>query len=272
MRRFLFGLALIGLVAGANAQHLWWKAKPSKNGFTCLYGEVEVLATGPTIYYCGCNWWPGAPAGGYTGIQDQGNGTHNMIFSIWDTDNDRHPTTVYQDKRTVANRFGGEGTGGHTHLNYNWQVGKTYRFFATKKQERSGLNTLCTVFFYDDDLHLWVKEATISNPNNGNVSVGTFGGGLNSFLENWSGQQRDVPKAALYRLWLGTSANDLEEVLTGQGDGKWGATGDAFYLAEGHDLKLGNLLRGSQKGGSTQLTIQPIALPKSLVGEIARLL
>jgi hypothetical protein len=271
MRKFIPGLALAGLASLASAQHLWWKPDPTESGYTCLYGEVEVLATAPTIYYCGCNWWPGAPAGGYTGIQDQGNGTHNMIFSIWDTDKDLHPETVWKDPRTAATRFGGEGTGAHTHSDYNWQLGKTYRYFATKKQDASGANTLCTVFFYDEPGRRWVKEATISSPNNGNVSVKTFGGGLNAFLENWSGQNREAPKVALYRLWLGTTPKDLHEVLSGQGDGKWGATDIGFYLAEGDDLKLSQIPAGSQKGGSVPLQIRPTSLSKSVLRELNHL-
>jgi len=266
MRRFLGAFAFVGFVSLANGQHLWWRPKPSDTGYTCLYGEVQVLVTAPTIYYCSCNWWPGAPAGGYTGIQDQGNGVHNMIFSIWDTDKDLHPETIAKDTQTEANRFGGEGTGAHTHFNYNWQVGKTYRFLATKKQDATGANTLCTVYFCEEPGRRWVKEATISSPNNGNVSVKTFGGGLNAFLENWSGQQKELPKAALYRLWLGKSPSDLQEVLSGQGDGKWGTLKDSFYLAEGDDPKLSDYLSGAQKGGSSPLEIQPTTLPK-WVGE-----
>ena len=269
MRQLVCGLALAFLAPFASAQHLWWK--PASSGYTCLYGEVQVLATGPTIYYCGCNWWPGAPAGGYTGIQDQGTGTHNMIFSIWDTDKDLHPETVAKDSLTFANRFGGEGTGGHTHLNYDWQVGKTYRYFATKKQDATGANTLCTVFFYDEGHHRWVNEATISSPNNGNISVKTFGGGLNAFLENWSGQHREVPKAALYRLWLGKTPSDLEEVISGKGDGKWGATDTSFYLAEGDDEKLTPYLNRTQKGGSEPIQIHPTSLSRSLIRDLNHL-
>lgn len=263
------GLAVVAWTPLAIAQHLWWK--PSGSGYTCLYGEIDVLATGPTIYYCGCNWWPGAPAGGYTGIQDQGNGTHNMIFSIWDTDKDLHAETVWKDSQTVANRFGGEGVGAHSHFNYDWQVGKTYRYFAIKKPDPSGVKTLCTVFFYDDAHRRWVKEATIESPNNGNVSVPTFGGGLNAFLENWSGQHREIPKVALYRLWLGNTPSDLEEVVSGQGDGKWGATDTGFYLAEGDDLKLSQILQGAQKGGSAPMEIRPTRLSKSVVTALTRL-
>ena len=34
----------------ALAQHLWWKPKLSDKKFTCIYGEIEVIATYKTIY------------------------------------------------------------------------------------------------------------------------------------------------------------------------------------------------------------------------------
>ena len=51
----------------AQAQHLWWNLEDQKEA-TCLYGEITVLATHHGIYYCGANWHPGEPAGGYCGI------------------------------------------------------------------------------------------------------------------------------------------------------------------------------------------------------------
>src|SRR5262245_55373952 len=50
------------------ASHLWWDLGDQRQA-TCLYGEITVLATYPCMYYCGANWHPGEPAGGYCGIQ-----------------------------------------------------------------------------------------------------------------------------------------------------------------------------------------------------------
>lgn len=273
-------LAFLALSAQvASAQHLWWKPKPSESRFTCLYGEIEVLSTSDAIYYCGCNWWPGRPAGGYTGIQDPGNGRHNMIFSIWDTSPTLHPSVTQADSRTVFNRFGGEGTGAHTHLDYHWELGKTYRYYAFKEQDSAGANTLTKLYFRDDQAGKWVHEATISNPNNGNVSVTTFGGGLNAFLENWLGKDRARPKLAVYRLWLGTSPKDLTNVTDGSGDGNWGVLNSSFYLAEGEDSALapimarykgsGVLVRGGKRGEI--LSVPERNVPPSIVRALERL-
>ncbi|AIE84776.1 DUF3472 domain-containing protein [Fimbriimonas ginsengisoli] len=269
----MLGLALLPV---AQAQHLIWKPKPGGAKITALYGEIEVLETGDTIYYCGCNWWPGNPAGGYTGIQDPGGGRHNMIFSIWDTNEKLHPRVTEAEGRTVFSRFGGEGTGAHTHLDYDWKRGKTYRFYVTKEQDATKENTLTRLYFEDDRLRRWVHEATISNPNDGHESVTTFGGMLNAFLENWSGKEREKPKLALYRLWVGTSPSDLTPVTDGTGDGNWGTLNGSFYLAEGKDELLAPIFgrySGWTRGGArgTILSVPSHGVERRVVRSLRRL-
>lgn len=262
------------------AQHLWWQAGPKGKDATCLYGRITVLSTSKTIYYCGANWWPGNPAGGYTGIQDEGGGKHRVIFSIWDTSPTLHPKVTYTADGGVGSRFGGEGTGAHSHIEYDWKVGQTYQFFAVKVQDPAEASTVTTVFFFDEGAKKWVKEATISSPNGGFKSVQTFGGGGAAFLENWSGQDRALPKLAEYQLWLGTDVSGLEAVTKAGGDGKWGVLNNRFFLAEGDDAALAPLFdkyKGTdpfveRNGSGTPFEVKPIKLSKKLVSELQKLL
>jgi len=234
----------------AGAQHLWWSAqadgKPIEK-MTFLYGEIEVLASGPTIYYCGVNWQPGRPAGGYCGIQDHGGERDCVIFSVWDTSQELHPHVAQAEERTSHGRFGGEGEGSHTHLNYKWEKGKVFKFAVTKQQDKSDQNTLAAFYFYDEKLKKWVHEATISSPTDGKDCVRYFGGSMNSFLENWSGKQREVPKLCLYRLWAGTAPDNLKFLRKGKGDGHWGALNGSYYLAGGDDAALDAIIAKQPK-------------------------
>ena len=124
-------VATLFLCAHAQAQHLWWDLQGQKDA-TCLYGEITVLATHPAIYYCGANWHPGEPAGGYCGIQHNGEKERRTIFSIWDTSPELHPKVTAADPETIFNRFGGEGEGAHTHMLWDWKVGDTFQFFVQK--------------------------------------------------------------------------------------------------------------------------------------------
>lgn len=228
----------IWLLSGAvaDAQHLWWDTK-KRDDATALYGEITVLATHQGIYYCGANWHPGEPAGGYCGIQHNGPDERRTIFSIWDTSRTLHPKVVEADAKTIFNRFGGEGEGAHTHMLWNWQLEETFQFFV-QKQPGGRLDTTDTRYYlYDRERKQWRHSATINNPNGdrkSKKSVATIGGGgLASFLENFTGRDRDKPKLALYRLWLGSSVDELTCLTEAGGDGTWGQLHDAYFLAEG---------------------------------------
>ena len=100
-------------------------------------------------------------------------------------------------------RFGGEGEGGHTHMLLPWKSGDTFQFFVQKQPGTIRDTTDTRYYFREGNQAKWRHAATISSPNGGKSSVATIGGGLNSFLENFAGKDKDVPKLALYRLWLG---------------------------------------------------------------------
>jgi hypothetical protein len=112
-RPAICGLFILLLAAQhtAQAQHLGWRT-PIEHA-TFLYGEMVVLASGPDIYYCGAGW-----GGAYSGIQELYNSPKLMIFSVWDTSPKLHPRVVQWDERTEYTRFGGEGTGAGSHMNY----------------------------------------------------------------------------------------------------------------------------------------------------------
>jgi hypothetical protein len=274
-------LLLICVLAAAlcQAQHLWWRVRPIPVNYTCIYGEIEVLSDGPGIYYCGCNWWPGAEAGGYTGIQSLSDSKHVMIFSIWDSDAGHLSQPVDWATGTEAGRFGGEGVGARTIRPYNWRVGKTYRYFAVKRQSPNREATLTSVYFFDDGLQRWVYSATIASPNlPGHGGIGGFGGGLNAFLENFAGKEKESPKLALYRLWMGTSVAGLSQVTEASGDGMWGVLNGSFYLAQGEEAATNAVINGCQIGDAVPepgkgeaLKVGERKLPAALIKQLEAL-
>jgi hypothetical protein len=232
--------------AHACAQHLWWDLQGQRDA-ACLYGEITVLATHPAVYYCGANWHPGEPAGGYCGIQDNSAEERRTIFSIWDTTPQLHPTVTEADTDTVFGRFGGEGEGGHTHMLWNWRTNETFRFFVQKRPGSEADTTDARYYIYDRNAGKWRHSATISSPNGGKRSVATLGGGLNSFLENFLGRDREAPKLALYRIWLGQSLDKMKCLTVASGDGAWGQLHGAYFLAEGDTAALNAVLAGLDK-------------------------
>jgi len=234
------------LCATASAQHLWWNLQGQRDG-TCLYGEITVLATHPAIYYCGANWHPGEPAGGYCGIQDNSREERRTIFSIWDTSPQLHPKVTEADRDTIFGRFGGEGEGGHTHMIWPWKTNETFQFFVLKQPGSDTNSTDARYYIFDRAAGKWRHSATISSPNGGKRSVATLGGGVNSFLENFLGRDHDLPKLALYRLWLGPSVDKMKCLTIAHGDGTWGELHGAYFLAEGTTAGLNAVFAGVEK-------------------------
>src|SRR5262245_5138626 len=238
---------LLLLASGAPAQHLWWNTEKQPDA-VCLYGEITVLATHPAIYYCGANWHPGEPAGGYCGIQHNSETERRTIFSIWDTTPALHPKVTEADSQTIFNRFGGEGEGAHTHMPWDWKPGEMFEFFV-QKQPGEALDTTDTRFYIvDRAAKKWRHISTINSPNGGKKSVETIGGGgLASFLENFRGKEKEIPKLATYRLWLGSDVDTLKCLTRAGGDGTWGQLNDAYFLAEGERAQLDSVFASIEK-------------------------
>ena len=270
--------ALLGTL-NASAQHLWWDLAGQGEG-TCLYGKITVLATQPTTYYCGANWHPGEPAGGYCGIQHNSVDERRTIFSIWDTSPALHPKVSEAGTQTIHGRFGGEGEGGHTHMIWNWKTNETFQFFVHKLPGAETNTTDARYYIFDPAAKRWLHLATINSPIGGQQSVETLGGGVNSFLENFSGQDPAAPRLALYRLWLGPDVDHLKCLTRAVGDGTWGELHDAYFLASGGTNELGVVFSnlepeyGKPAYGGNGIHLNPLteqSLPNDLIKELKHL-
>lgn len=267
------------LSANAHAQHLWWKLDHQTNA-TCLYGEITVLATYPSIYYCGANWHPGEAAGGYCGIQDNSLTERRTIFSVWDTSPTLHPEITEAGPKTIKSRFGGEGEGAHTHMLWNWKPEQTFQFFVQKKPGRKD-TTDASYYVFDPDAKRWLHSATINSPDGGKASVTDIGGSLASFLENFRGKDKGEPRLALYRLWLGPDIDSMKCLTSAKGDGMWGVLHDCYFLAAGDHTKLDAVFSrlepeyGKPDLGEKSKTLAPISarpMPHDVIGALKSLL
>ncbi len=186
---------------------------------TAFYNEVVVERSAAGTYFCACGWDKG-----YFGIQELGNGKKVVLFSVWDS-NQNDPKAVGEDKRVKLlhkdgkvriGRFGGEGTGGQSFLDYDWKVGDTYRFLVTAKV--NGRRTEYAAFFYITEDKRWKHLATFST-----ITGGTKLGGYYSFVEDFKRDRVSTTKPRRARFgnaWIKTP------------DDKWKAITEARFSAD----------------------------------------
>ena len=137
---FIGCMLLCGVAAGqekpraARSVHLWYRAPEA----VAFYNEVIVERSAAGSYFCVCGWDQG-----YFGIQELGNGKKVVIFSVWDSNqNDKNALAeekrvklLHKDEKVRIGRFGGEGSGGQSFLDYDWRIGETYRLMVSAKAD-----------------------------------------------------------------------------------------------------------------------------------------
>ena len=80
----------------------------------------------------------------YSAQQQDGTSHH---LSIWDTSPQLKPKVTAADPKTLHNRFGGEGTGAHTHMIWDWGLGETFQFFIEKLPGKRLISPKLTIMF-----------------------------------------------------------------------------------------------------------------------------
>lgn len=194
---------------------------PKGDAFDWIYNEVQIPEDAD---FTGTYAEAFGFSGGYVGIQnngrmDDGKTNHTVIFSTWDngdTDQDaslagfKRSGVIAIDstlKRTVAERFGGEGTGVHVVLNGDyWKPSHWVRFLLNVRPEEIQLadgssynNTIISAWYnvrgIDDQWH-YISSQRMAG------QVRYFGSGFNSFLEEFTRggtSQGWMPHKAYYR-------------------------------------------------------------------------
>ena len=192
-----------------------------------FYNEITAVDDPVTTYYMATGF-----ARGYFGMQVNSPTERRIIFSVWDAGsgtnaNDR--STVAADEWTqlagkgegvVAEVFGNEGTGGHSHLVYNWKTGSTQRFYVTAAVD--GTHTVYSGYWFHPDSRQWVLIASFRAPKDGQGLRRLY-----SFSENFGGSTGHLRRKALFGpSWIRLASGEWQELtrvtfshdVTGRGD------------------------------------------------------
>jgi FKBP-type peptidyl-prolyl cis-trans isomerase len=249
-------------LSGKTAEGVQFNAKPRRNAASVhlrytvpdtakvvsFYTEITVPAGADPLYtyYMACGF-----ARGYFGIQVNSNTERRVIFSVWDAgkeavDRNKVPEEkkvqlMGKGMRVIADGFGNEGTGGHSHLVYNWKAGETYRFLVTALPDSATATTIYAGYFFMPELQKWKLIAAFKAPEDGK-----YLGHLYSFLENFVGINGQLQRKAFYgNQWIRTENGQWIEITkasfsydaTGKAkdrvDAGAGAADTTFYLWNG---------------------------------------
>lgn len=174
--------------------HLGYTNVPESTAF---YNEITVEQSAGGTYFCVCGF-----SRGYYGIQELYDGKKVIIFSVWDPGNQDNPNEVeetqrvkllYSDPAVRVKRFGNEGTGGQSFLDFDWKAGETYRFIVAAR--RNNDRTEYASFFFHPDQQKWIHLVTFST-----LTPDTALKGYYAFVEDFrrNGESATMTRTATY--------------------------------------------------------------------------
>lgn len=210
-----------------------------------FYCEVTGVEDPVATYYMACGF-----SRGYFGMQVNSATERRIIFSVWDSgagQGAKDRSSVSKEDQTQllgkgegveAGVFGNEGTGGHSHLVYNWKTGEKQRFLVTAKAD--GTHTTYSGYWFHPEHAKWMLIASFRAPKDGNWLRGLY-----SFSENFGGNNGHLLRKALYgNQWIRLENGEWKEITTAKfshdGTGKadrldrfMGVERGQFFLSHG---------------------------------------
>ena len=217
---------------------------PKGEEVSAFYCEMTGVEEPLWTYYMACGWHRG-----YFGMQINSPTERRIIFSVWDSggeaiDRDKvanqdRVTLVAKSEGVNSGSFGNEGTGGHSHLKFNWKTGEKQRFLVTAEPV-DATHTIFAGYFFHPEKKEWMLISSWKAPKEGKRLRGLY-----SFSENFSGRNGHLLRKARYgNQWLRTAAGRWQEITTASfshdGTGKsdrldrfMGVENGQFFLSQG---------------------------------------
>jgi len=177
----------------AASVHLGYPIDPAhENDVEWFYCEVTPRTDPVHTFYMATGW-----SRGYFGMQVNSATERRLIFSVWDAGDEavdrakvaaeNRVQLVAKGDGVVAEDFGNEGTGGHSHVVHDWRLGGTFQFLVHARPD--GTHTTYTGWFRAAAADPWRLVASFRAPKGGKGLRG-----LHSFVENFHGSNGDLAR------------------------------------------------------------------------------
>ena len=187
---------------------------PKGTNVAAFYCEVTGVEDTIPTYYMACGWHRG-----YFGMQINSATERRIIFSVWDSGGEAISRSKVADTNRVilmgksegvySGDFGNEGTGGHSHLKFNWKTGEKQKFIVTA-QPTNETFTIFSGYWFHSEKKEWMLISSWRAPKDGGWLRGLY-----SFSEDFGGSRGHLPRKALYgNQWLRTDTGAWHEVTT----------------------------------------------------------
>jgi FKBP-type peptidyl-prolyl cis-trans isomerase len=173
---------------------------PDTTKAIAFYSEISIPEKADIVhsYYMSNGF-----ARGYFGIQVNSEMERRVIFSIWDAGSEAKDRGKVADSNrvqllakgegVVANDFGNEGTGGHSHWVYPWKAGVKYQLLVTALPDSATNSTIYTGYFFLPELKKWKLIAAFKAPKDGKYLRNLY-----SFNENFVGLNGQLKRQAYF--------------------------------------------------------------------------
>ena len=187
---------------------------PKGTNVAAFYCEMTGLEDPVHTYYMACGWHRG-----YFGMQVNSPTERRIIFSVWDSggegvdrkkvEDDNRVKLMGKGENVYSGDFGNEGTGGHSHLKFQWMTGEKQRFVVTA-QPTNQTFTIYSGYWFHPEKKEWMLISSWRAPKEGGWLRGLY-----SFSENFVGNNGHIPRKALYgNQWIRTDAGQWLELTT----------------------------------------------------------
>jgi hypothetical protein len=197
----------------AASVHLMYPTGADSKVEAC-YCEARALEDPVGTFYMACGFHRG-----YFGMQINSATERRIIFSVWDSGKepvDRKNVAaedqvqlVSKGEGVVADGFGNEGTGGHSHEVVAWKTGDVQRFVVTAKPS-DATHTIYAGYYFRPDRKQWALIAAWKAPKDGGRLRQ-----LHSFSEDFRGENGQLRRKALFgNQWMRTSDGEWHELTT----------------------------------------------------------
>lgn len=201
--------AIVQVRKNALSVHFWYD--PGMQDVQWFYNEVTAPAGPTATFYMACGFHRG-----YFGMQRNSDTERRVIFSVWDSggeaidrkkvDDENRVKLVARGSLSLTGDFGHEGTGGHSHLKYQWKDNETCRFLLGAKPD--GDRTIFMGYFFHPEARRWTLISAWSAPKDGGYLRGLY-----SFIEDYWGSYGHVRRGASFgNAWVRSAQGEWKPV------------------------------------------------------------